>query len=493
MLTLSDVSTRSGAAARPSINRNQHEVRWARLRLFATGSLLVLSVGLLALFVSRFAAGRPASDGRWALAVWGMSAGTIYFVGLWPLRRHTFGARHVAWVWCVGLAMRALVFPTTPFLEDDFHRYLWDGAVVAHGGNPYELAPGAVAPIYGGTAQAALPADLLGAEAESVRLKINHPQLTTVYGPVAQAAFALAHAISPWSVLAWRGVLLLFDGLTMVALLALLRMMKKPAGWAAWYWWNPLLLREVISSGHMDLIAAPLVIASLLLAVRGWAISAGSVLALATGAKIWPVVLLPFLLRTTCFRARTTLLTFGAFAAVSALLWMPALTAARSDSNGFHEYSLRWYNNDAVFRATTRLAEVVLPLIRVDATHGPRVARFVVAGALLLFVAAQTKRLNSDINDLVRRSLLVVAVMFFLSPTQFPWYYLWMLPLLAAAPHASLLAYTAFLPLYYAHYEHPWVVCIEHLPILAWFVWESWASRSRAPVTTAVEREAMDA
>ncbi|MBI5863093.1 MAG: hypothetical protein HZB38_01000, partial [Planctomycetes bacterium] len=173
--------------------------------------LLVASSGLLAMLATRFGADVPASDGRRALAVWGVLAGVVYFVGLWPIRLGAFGKRSLVWVWLIGLAMRAIVLPAAPFLEDDFNRYLWDGAVLARGFNPYEFAPAEVFPAYGGTAQTVLPADLLGAEAEIVRSKVNHRHLTTVYGPVAQAAFAAAHALSPWSMVAWRGVLLVFD------------------------------------------------------------------------------------------------------------------------------------------------------------------------------------------------------------------------------------------------------------------------------------------
>jgi hypothetical protein len=173
------------------------------------------------------------------------------------------------------------------------------------------------------------------------------------------------------------------------------------------------------------------------------------------------------------------------FVTLSALLWTPALLGMHADSNGFQAYALKWYNNDAVFAGTVWIIRSVLGLADLDAIHAPRIARCVVVGALLLAVVIQARRLRGDLSDLVQRSLFVLATMFFLIPAQFPWYYLWMLPLLAATPRASLLAYAAFLPLYYVHYELPWVVWIEHVPILAWFVGETWASRRRATVATA--------
>ena len=51
------------------------------------------------------------------------------------------GAAVLALVVVAGLVMRLLQFGSEPVLEDDYNRYLWDGAVVAAGINPYSVAP----------------------------------------------------------------------------------------------------------------------------------------------------------------------------------------------------------------------------------------------------------------------------------------------------------------------------------------------------------------
>ena len=47
----------------------------------------------------------------------------------------------LVWVVGLGLLLRLVLMPSTPILEDDFYRYLWDGAVVSEGLNPYEYSP----------------------------------------------------------------------------------------------------------------------------------------------------------------------------------------------------------------------------------------------------------------------------------------------------------------------------------------------------------------
>ena len=70
----------------------------------------------------------------------------------------------------------------------------------------------------------------------------------------------------------------------------------------------------------------------------------------------------------------------------------------------------------------------------------------------------------------------IVAALFLLSPTQFPWYYLWLLPLLVLAPNRALLGLTLMLPMYYLRFYydargeglffHHTVVWLEHGPVL---------------------------
>ncbi|MGC9261362.1 MAG: hypothetical protein ACP5I8_14950, partial [Phycisphaerae bacterium] len=67
--------------------------------------------------------------------------------------------------------------------------------------------------------------------------------------------------------------------------------------------------------------------------------------------------------------------------------------------------------------------------------------------------------------DAIRISLFSVMLIFLLSPTEFPWYYTWMLPLLAIYPRISLLVWSLTLGLYHAHYFYPWMVWIEHGPV----------------------------
>ena len=77
-----------------------------------------------------------------------------------------------------------------------------------------------------------------------------------------------------------------------------------------------------------------------------------------------------------------------------------------------------------------------------------------------------------DTRSLVGRHLWLVGVLLLVSPTQFPWYFVWLVPLLSLRLYRPALLYTATLPLYYYSYQHPWVIWIEHAPPLIWMAYD---------------------
>jgi hypothetical protein len=102
-------------------------------------------------------------------------------------------------------------------------------------------------------------------------------------------------------------------------------------------------------------------------------------------------------------------------------------------------------------------------------------ARLVVAGLLLLWVVYQTLLRVENDRQWIDRLLLLIAALFLLSPTQFPWYATWMVPLLAISPRKPLLFLPLLLPLYYLWYDfdargksdlfHYGIVWLEFVPV----------------------------
>ncbi len=440
------------------------------------GLTLIAIHGVMLAISPRFAYGklpvlqRPTG----LLVILMMLAGAVHLMAIWLLPMLAKPTRGW-WVWIilVGVAMRALMLPSTPMLETDYYRYLWDGAVVAHGSNPYTYAPEA---ILAGEAPRRLVE--LREMAGLVLERVNYPRLTTIYPPTAQAGFAVGYLIAPCRIeglrIAWFG----FDVITFGLLIGLLRHLALPTSAALIYWWNPLLIKEGYNTAHMELVVLPFLVAALWLAVRGRLIASGVALALAVGAKLWPVLLLPALLWQQGRSREMIGMAASGFTVLSALFILPMLLSGFREDAGVRAYASYWQVNATIYQGFYLLGDWVAP----NHPHGS--ARLLVGLVLLSWTAWLTLRPAADGHAMCERALWITAALFLLSPTQLPWYWLWMLPMLAIRPSPGLLVLTATLPMYYlrfplrelgytAWFNHG-VVWVQFIPAFVLLTWEAW-------------------
>jgi alpha-1,6-mannosyltransferase len=414
-----------------------------------------------------------------------MLTGGVYLAMVWRLFRSPTLSR-AGWLWIivVGLGMRALMMPSTPILETDYFRYLWDGAVLAHGHNPYLHAPRDVL-------QGDAPAELieLGRASGLVLERINHPWLTTIYPPTAQVGFAVGYFIMPWRIEGLRLAWLLLDLVTLGLLIGLLRQLAMPLsfpGAVLIYWWNPLLIKEGYNTAHMEMTLLPFVAAALWLAVRYRLLAGCVALALAVGAKLWPVLLLPALLRQSGMRRSRVAIAAAVFAILCAMIVSPMLLSYFGETAGVRAYATSWQVNASLYQGFHLLGGWLTP----DDPH--RAARLMVAGIVLVWIGWLCRRPAAEGKQVCERALWIVAALFLLSPTQLPWYWLWMLPMLVVRPSPGLLLLTATLPLYYVRFPlrelgySNWfnhgVVWLQFGPSLLLLAWEAWRRLADATV-----------
>ena len=458
------------------------------------GAALMVCMAALAALSARFAYGTEwESRPILTVAALLMAAALPYFAAcLLAWRTRPSGRGWWLWMLGAGLAMRLVLFASTPVMEDDFYRYLWDGGLAAHGHNPYRYVPEAV--IAGG---AEIPDSVegLGKEGGTALTRTNHPHLGTIYPPVAEAAFAVAHVLVPWQILGLRMVWLALDVAALVFLGMALRALNRPASLLVVYWWNPLLLKEVYNSVHMEAVLLPLLALVLLCTCRGRHLRALTALAGAVGVKFWPLLLASVLWWPLRQTARLALGGAVLFIVLLAALLSPMLPVVDlGHDSGLVAYSERWEMNDALFMVFTRGAHACGTAMgfAMNFEREQMTARLVVL-AFLGMLAVWTTLKRSDTPDgRARGMLLLTATLFLLSPTQFPWYFLWLLPFLTAFPRPSLLSLTALLPLYYvrfycqhvlgnAGYFHYGIVWVEYAPVWGLIIAEgivAWRRRS---------------
>ena len=468
----------------PKAIAEHHSAGW-----YATGLLIISFATLLTFASSRFAYETEVIDMPVLALTLGLVAAGAIFLGLmaWLLKDWRrkgvdgdgllFPSRLLWFVFAAGLAARLVLMTSQPILEDDYQRYLWDGAVVAEGLNPYLKSPEEIR-----TGVSDGPLQALKEQAGPVFKRINHKDLTTIYPPLAQAAFALASIIAPFNLTAWRGILLLADIVSFALLLRCLDALGRSRAWTALYWWNPVLLKEITNSAHFDVLIFPFMLGALLFAFRRRAVAASTMLGLAAGIKLWPVLLLPLILRSATNERRTLLMAAGVFAGLMGLWLAPIISAGLGEGAGLSAYAASWSKNGPGFAIVhgivARLADAFGVLGDGGANLTARAILAAIAGSVALAVAW---RPITGFDDLAARALVIVAVLVVCSPAVYPWYTLWLLPLLVLRPEPGLLLLSATVPVYYSYFYfaaretteifHSYVMWLIWLPVFALVAW----------------------
>jgi len=318
-------------------------------------------------------------------------------------------------IWGIGILARLALLPLAPELSDDIYRYLWDGHVLGEGFNPYGHAP----------------ADEAYA---SIRTpwhdRINHPEVPTIYPPLAQLLFGLVWALGG-TILGAKLVWLCFDlgcGLLLYRIAG--RTGRNPGAVLIWYLWSPLLIVETAWSAHFDAVGL-FFLAGLIWAASGrrgrsertrtrhvHAATLGSLLGLAALTKFAPAAALPPLVRRHGAAAAL------AFAAVCVVLYLPfASVGFGALTQGLRTYAEHWTANQGAF--------TLVALLFPDPVH----ARVAAAVPVLAVVGYATwQRFPAE-----RALLWIIGAGLLVSPTFHPWYALWVLPMAALGGNAPFL------------------------------------------------------
>ncbi|MEO9971966.1 MAG: hypothetical protein ABJG15_19380 [Hyphomonadaceae bacterium] len=408
-------------------------------------------------------------------AQWDITAQTLAYIGLamalgigcslliWLVPRLKAGRAVLGAIFIVGLCARLMMFASNPVLEDDWHRYLWDGASVANAVDPYAYAPAEATPVTRLGEQLDWSDDPKLARLQElteedflVYARINYPYFKTIYPPIAQAGFGFAHLLAPYSLNGWRAVLLAVDLLSFVLILWGLKAYGRSGLWVGLYWWNPVIVLEMFNAGHMDGLIVPFLVGTLLLVRLGRLRLALVALAGAAAVKLWPVLLAPAVVRRAMFKPVALIGYAALFCVVAGMLLWPQLRhvvgfipgegiGIIDSDQGLVAYAEGWRRNAFLF---TVLSDGLLGWLDDDGALARRIVMIIVAlGALLI-----AWRRGAETDRLPATCLAVIALLIFLSPTGYPWYQIWLAGLIPFAPRLGYLALMTTAPLYYTRF-----------------------------------------
>ena len=386
-------------------------------------------------------------------------ASAAYAVAVgWILHRPPTGRWALGGILGAALLFRLLLLPSAPTLSTDLYRYLWDGRLTVAGVSPYRHPANAP--------------ELAGFRDELVYPHLNHVDWRTIYPPGGQLVFATLAKLRPSSVMAMKVAMLAADLLTIGLILGWLGTLGRPLAWVLIYAWHPLIVVELAGSGHLEALVLATTVGALWAAARGRLVAAGALVGIGTLVKVYPLLLLPAIWEKQ--QARVLAATLGVVAAGYALYWREGVAVFGS---------LGRYVDEENFNGTVRaMLELVLAPLGPGGLRAARLIPLIGLAGLALAVGWGTAPAD-------RRARWLVGGYLLTTPSLFPWYALWMVPLQAAAPAWPWLYLTCAVTLTYLFFAQPiwhmpaWVIVAQWVPFALGL---AWAARPRSTVTRGI-------
>lgn len=339
---------------------------------------------------------------------------TVLCIATWRALRDAPPRRLILGVVVVGVLARVALIGAPAFTSTDAPRYLWDGAVVVHGEDPYALAPGS--PTLAGLAR-------------EVPLPIDHTDIPTCYPPLAVAAFAACAATGPelaW--LTWKALVTLASIATVLLVWRHLHRNER-AGDVALVALGPLALLETGIGGHLDALVALAVTAAVVAAAATHWRVAGLAIGCAAALKLVPGLLALVLLRHAARRVQVLAWCALPLVLSVAVAWSLGVTSLGS----LPLVARTWSFGSPAWTLATWLAPSHEDAIRVALLALGIGAVALIAWRRPLIAAAQE----------------AFAASLAFSPTLYPWYASTLVPLTALRPTTWSIVLLAVLPTSY--------------------------------------------
>jgi hypothetical protein len=355
----------------------------------------------------------PSANGSAYLIAHGLM--TVIMLVVW--QGNSLNLNTLLWV---GITARILLIGTPVFTTHDVERYLWDGAVVLQGFDPFVTSP-----------DDPLVADLR-AYWPTPEENAKYP---TIYPPGSLLLFAFSALFGPTvGIYVWKlivvgaGVATLFVAANLFKRLDVERHFALIA-------LSPLLILESGVGGHIDSVTALMVLLSVQFFMDKRFGLAGAVIGLATSVKLFPIIFLaPMIgnLGLARLKRQHLVLVFGALVSI-ALIYGSALLAGYESVGVLGTFLKKW-----------RFGSPLHLLIEgyFEGNH-----QIIVSIGLAIFLTIGVLVIAH--RDFASGMLAMGAALFLVSPVVYPWYLMMLVPFAAMRPSAFMLVWLSLVPLSY--------------------------------------------
>jgi len=309
------------------------------------------------------------------------------------------------WIVRYNLLIKIILIFAFPLASDDIYRFFWDGQCWLKGISSYEYKPAELV-------------HLELKEFEPIYRKLNSKEYFSVYPPLLQVVFTTCAFISFKSVfffsIFWKSILLVADQWTIKYLKRLAAVTPKTV---YWYAWNPLILYEVLGNGHPEGLMICFLTMSFYYLQSNFINLSATHLSLATGIKLLPAFLFPFIIRYLGIKKSLQYLLISGVLIFIFLVPVWPYTAEFLSS-------LRLYFKTFEFNGSIYELWKTVDYLRLGYNNIEVVGKWMAVGffAVIVFLIVLQKKHNYQ--ALIRSCFLAWCAYLFLSTTVHPWYLL---------------------------------------------------------------------
>ncbi len=370
-----------------------------------------------------------------------------------------------------GILFRIAFLMAEPNLSQDFYRFIWDGALINEGYNPYLYLP----------EELITQKDFTIANAEQLyagmgELSARH---FSNYPPLNQLLFLISTIFGGASILSTVMVMRIIIIFADIGIFyfgrKLLKHLNRSPHLIFWYFLNPLVIIELTGNLHFEGVMLFFFIwAIYLLSIKRWVLAA-VVYGLSISVKLVPLIFLPLFIKH--FPWKKMLLFYSVVVLSLLLTFFPFYSPSFLDN--YSETIGLWFSN---FEFNAGLYNLVKQMaIQFDAKpwelikiYGKITPIIVIVTVLILAFF----RRNEKLSVLISSMLWALAVYYFLSATVHPWYLIFLVLLTIYTDFRFPLFWSAMAVLSYFAYsnvdytENLGLLFIEYFVVFGFLIYE---------------------
>jgi len=362
----------------------------------------------------------------------------------------------------LSIFLRGCLLFAFPNLSDDIFRFLWDGHLINDGINPFLFTP---------SEWMQHDQSIVIERYEAIYPFLNSPEYYSIYPPVSQIIFALCVKIFPsslfWASVLMKSIFLASEILTIYFLMKIVQLLRLPLNRVLLYALNPLVIIELVGNLHFEALMILFFVLAVWSFMRKRFKLFGFFFALSVGAKLLPLMFLPFFFLR--MRWKSLVVSSVALVGTLILMFLPFVSGELlfNFAKSLNLYFQKFEFNASIYYIMRWLGfqKYGYNLIQ---TFGPLLSVFTFVIIISLAWFEKSKRLQR----LFKSCLFAFTAYLLLGTTIHPWYL--SLPILLSIFTyyrypifwSGLITFTYINYAYNPYRENLWVVAIEYSIVL---------------------------